>query len=53
VLANGLNIPMKDWETAKPGTNLHRIYAITSVLEVIRTVQDVRRQVNHDQDPMC
>jgi hypothetical protein len=36
VLANGSNIPIKDWETAKPETNLHRIYTIASVLEVIR-----------------
>jgi hypothetical protein len=36
VLENGSNIPIKDWETAKPGTNLHWIYAIASVLEVFR-----------------
>jgi hypothetical protein len=52
-LENGSNIPIKDWETAKPGTNLHWIYAIASVLEVIRTVQDVRRQVKQGQDPIC
>jgi hypothetical protein len=52
VLENGSNIPIKDWETAKPGTNLHRIYTIASVLEVIRAALATmyRRQVNHDQD---
>jgi hypothetical protein len=36
----------------KPGTNLHRIYTIASVLEVIRAALATmyRRQVNHDQD---